>query len=602
MIARSRSAGDIAGTAIVAARDERAELGELERPVVEVGAQRGQHPQPAVGRGDRGDETVDERSTVAVGREREHLLELIDDEQQFGAVGQHRRQRAVDAVRCGEILGDRRAAPHRDLTQCARQLLHRHRTGHHRCDEPAVRTRQLTPAHPGQHTRSHEAGLPGARATDDEDQPTRHTVGGEAGDDLGGGVLASEEVLGVGLVEGEETLVRVVPPGWAGRAGLERHEQLLDEDIDRRCVARGEGGGDDIAHPLVVDRATDQAGEGPHIVAEMPSCRRPAEVEIGQTWLATVVVQDVPRAHSAVHDTEVGRGRERAPDPSHQRGCFSVAERIAPEPVGEAAAMEAGRHDERGAGLAPEVVDRHDRPVPDRRDPSRARLERAHEARFVGDCRRQHPHDEVAVDARHPGGEHRPVAPGAEASADPVPAQLAAGGLALVQRRVMAEDLAFQLLELGGRIETEILGERAPVLLVRAQGVGLPAGSVLRQHQLRLEPLAERMLVRSRLQLGDQLDGTAASQLHLEQQLQRGEPQLSEPLGFRTGPFAIGELGVRIAAPQREGTAQQGDRPIRIRQPGRSGLGDRGLEPVHIEGTLRDPEHVAGGLRDDQGR
>ena len=57
----------------------------------------------------------------------------------------------------------------------------------------------------------------------------------------------------------------------------------------------------------------------------------------------------------------------------------------------------------------------------------------------------------------------------------------------------MREDLLLERLELGGGLEAELRHERLAGIGVRLEGLGLAAGAVQREHQLRPEPLAERM-------------------------------------------------------------------------------------------------------------
>ena len=76
-----------------------------------------------------------------------------------------------------------------------------------------------------------------------------------------------------------------------------------------------------------------------------------------------------------------------------------------------------------GARLAPVVVDRHDRRVPQRGHPMGAGLERAHELGAVGDLGADDPDGELALQPREPGRVHGAVATGAEPFAEAVPAQ-----------------------------------------------------------------------------------------------------------------------------------------------------------------------------------
>jgi hypothetical protein len=67
------------------------------------------------------------------------------------------------------------------------------------------------------------------------------------------------------------------------------------------------------------------------------------------------------------------------------------------------------------------------------------------------------------------------------------------------QRAVLVQDQALQLLELPGRLEAELVGQVGAGLLVDPQRLGLPAGAVEREHVLRAEALAHRVLLAQHL-------------------------------------------------------------------------------------------------------
>ena len=74
-----------------------------------------------------------------------------------------------------------------------------------------------------------------------------------------------------------------------------------------------------------------------------------------------------------------------------------------------------------------------------------------------------------------------------------------------VERGVVGEDRALQLLQLRPGLEAEVAVEQLPALLVRLEGLCLAAGAVQRKHQKPTQPLAMRVLSDQRFQLGDEL-------------------------------------------------------------------------------------------------
>ena len=96
-----------------------AESMELQWPVVEVGPERGDDTQAAVGRGDGVHQAVEERALFVVGREREELLELVDHEEELLLAGYESAQHPIDAglvglERVGEPLARSRQRQRRD--------------------------------------------------------------------------------------------------------------------------------------------------------------------------------------------------------------------------------------------------------------------------------------------------------------------------------------------------------------------------------------------------------------------------------------------------------------------------------------------------------
>ena len=116
----------------------------------------------------------------------------------------------------------------------------------------------------------------------------------------------------------------------------------------------------------------------------------------------------------------------------------------------------------------------------------------------------------------------------------------------------MVEDLPLEALEALARLEPELFRERAAALLVRPQGLGLPAGAVEGEHELPARPLAQRLLRDERLQLRDELVVSPQLEVGLDALLLGREPQLLEAGDLGLREVLVPELGERRAAPERQ--------------------------------------------------
>ena len=136
---------------------------------------------------------------------------------------------------------------------------------------------------------------------------------------------------------------------------------------------------------------------------------------------------------------------------------------------------------------------------------------------------------------------------------------------------VVGEDRPFHGDQLGTRIETELVDEQSAALLERPQGVGLATLPIEPVHQQRPRPLAERV---GGDQLGEPDDGvvgTAERQLGSSEVLVAGEVCLPPPGDRSPNGVEIGEVGERVAPPEREPSRSGADG----RRRGRSRRGGR---------------------------
>ena len=84
------------------------------------------------------------------------------------------------------------------------------------------------------------------------------------------------------------------------------------------------------------------------------------------------------------------------------------------------------------------------------------------------------------------------------------------------QRWIVGQYRPLELLQALAGLEPELLGERAPSLVVEAQSVRLSAGAVQREHELTARPLPQRVLGDETLQLGNDVSVATESQLGIE--------------------------------------------------------------------------------------
>ena len=114
-------------------------------------------------------------------------------------------------------------------------------------------------------------------------------------------------------------------------------------------------------------------------------------------------------------------------------------------------------------------------------------------------------------------------------------------------------------LEVGARLEPEIVVEPTPRLLVDLERLRVPSAAIEREHELRDEALAVRVLRDELLELADRLLVAAERELGVEAQLVRAEPQLLEPVGLGAPCRRERDVGERGPAPHRERGGRQLD-------------------------------------------
>ena len=150
----------------------------------------------------------------------------------------------------------------------------------------------------------------------------------------------------------------------------------------------------------------------------------------------------------------------------------------------------------------------------------------------------------------------------------------------------MAEDVALERLQLGRRVEAQLVGQHPPGVPVRGERVGLAPAAVERQHQLRAQRLAQRMLPDQRLQLGHQLGMTAEGEVGLDALTQARQAQLLEALSLAGGEWLVAHVLQRRAPPEPERVGQQPARVGVVAARERvAPLGGHALEPARVNGV-----------------
>ena len=137
----------------------------------------------------------------------------------------------------------------------------------------------------------------------------------------------------------------------------------------------------------------------------------------------------------------------------------------------------------------------------------------------------------------------------------------------------MGEDRLVELVQLGAGLDPELLDEHLARVAVGLQRVGLAAAAVQREHQLRVQPLAPRVLAGELLELADQLGVAPGGQVGLDAHLHGREALLLQPRDLGRRERRRGELGQRRPAPQLQRLAQLRGRVLAAS--GRQRLGGR---------------------------
>ena len=158
------------------------------------------------------------------------------------------------------------------------------------------------------------------------------------------------------------------------------------------------------------------------------------------------------------------------------------------------------------------------------------------------------------------------------------------------QRRLLAHDVPREALQVGARLQAELVGQAAAGRLVHGESVGMPARPVQRDHQLRDEPLAVRVLPDERAELGDDAGMAAELQLCVESLLERPQAKLLQAIRLRPER----DIGQRRAAPEPHPLERQGGSALVLAGGGRGrAVLDERCEAPGVDGPAAEIEPVA---------
>ncbi len=164
-----------------------------------------------------------------------------------------------------------------------------------------------------------------------------------------------------------------------------------------------------------------------------------------------------------------------------------------------------------------------------------------------------------------------------------------------VERRVLREDGALELLERSPRLDAELLDERLARPPVDVERLGLSTAAVEREHELRADALAERVIPHECLELSHQVPVAAEREIRLDSLLERCQPDLFESVDRGAGEGLVREVGKRGSSPQSERLRQEVGRELWLTAGGGpSRFLGQALEPVEVEPFRRDPDCIAG--------
>jgi hypothetical protein len=159
-----------------------------------------------------------------------------------------------------------------------------------------------------------------------------------------------------------------------------------------------------------------------------------------------------------------------------------------------------------------------------------------------------------------------------------------------VQRRVLSEHAALELLQGSARLQTELVAKPGDAPLIGGERIGLSTRSIEREHELLQQVLAEGMLGTETFDLRHDLPVAAERQVGVDPCLVRVQDALLKESHLRHSPRLELQIGERRTPHKAECLAEQGGRLLRV---GCSRLPHEAVEPFEVGLTLTDDELVA---------
>ncbi len=148
----------------------------------------------------------------------------------------------------------------------------------------------------------------------------------------------------------------------------------------------------------------------------------------------------------------------------------------------------------------------------------------------------------------------------------------------------VGEDVVFQPLQHGPRVDAQFLDEAGTGASEDCQRFGLPSSAVQRQSQQLAAVFAQRVGPYVHLQLGHRAVVFTQLQLRLAPCLHHRQPQLLQPGYLRTCPWGVTHIGVSLSSPESQRCLKFVYRTLEIAATQRSPPGCGMLiEPVYIE-------------------
>ena len=158
------------------------------------------------------------------------------------------------------------------------------------------------------------------------------------------------------------------------------------------------------------------------------------------------------------------------------------------------------------------------------------------------------------------------------------------------ERALLAQDRSVQRLELGPRLDPELVDERPAGVVVGGERVSLATRAIEGEHQLRPQALPQGVPAHERLDLGRKLRVDADFEIRRDPVFEHAQAKILQPVDLRLREVLELRVGERRSPPERERLAQDNRslrRLERARLPGES------LEADQVELVAVELEHVA---------